>query len=155
MSNTDLKAPVEPGLTLCGLEIRVHGREFPELDDAWDGNWLRITATCSDSGASVTVSGCLLDTVSFLLLMRDLMKLYEQLEGRAVLESVEPNIHVEFASRDRLGHISVCVHITPDHMTQRHQFEFTIDQTWLPPLIAQCEHILKHYPVLNPEGRGV
>ena len=137
------------------MEIRVHAREFPDADDAWDANWLRITATCADSGASVTVSGALLDTVSFLLWKRDLERVYERLEGQAVLESAEPNVRVILESRGRTGHVAVTVHITPDHMSQEHRFEFTIDQTWLPPLIAQCEAILNRYPVRNATGRGV
>ena len=42
-----------PDLKLAGLQLWVHGREFPESEDADDGNWLRVTAHCGASGASV------------------------------------------------------------------------------------------------------
>ena len=40
-------------LKLEGLQIWVHGRQFPDLHDYWDGNWLRVTAHCGGSGASI------------------------------------------------------------------------------------------------------
>ena len=30
----------------------VHGWQFPEAQDLWDGNWLNVTAHCGQSGAS-------------------------------------------------------------------------------------------------------
>src|SRR5882724_344446 len=31
-----------PDIKLSGLQIWVHGRQFPNATDYWDGNWLRI-----------------------------------------------------------------------------------------------------------------
>jgi hypothetical protein len=65
----------------------------------------------------VTVSGCLLDTVSFLILMRDL---YDRLEGQAVLE-LYPRVH----SRSETGilpspHVQhVCCHRQTDGSAPR------------------------------------
>ena len=33
----------EPDIKLAGLQIWVHGRQFPDSDDYWDGNWLYVT----------------------------------------------------------------------------------------------------------------
>lgn len=46
-----------PDLKLQGLQIWVHGRQFPDAADYWDGNWLRVTAHCGESGASVFATG--------------------------------------------------------------------------------------------------
>jgi len=35
-----------PDLKLEGLQIWIHGRQFPDAADYWDGNWLRVTAHC-------------------------------------------------------------------------------------------------------------
>jgi hypothetical protein len=35
------------------------------------------------------------------------------------------------------------VSITPDHMTQRHGFQFNIDQSYLLPFIKQCQSLLE------------
>ncbi len=46
-----------------------------------------------------------------------------------------------------LGYITMDVSITPDHRTQKHWFQFAIDQSHLPTLIAQCRSILEAYPI--------
>jgi hypothetical protein len=46
-----------PGIRLEGLEIWVHGRQFPGADDYWEGNWLNATAHCGAACASVLVTG--------------------------------------------------------------------------------------------------
>ena len=41
-------------MKVAGFQFWVHDRQFPEAEDADDGNWLRVTAHC---GASEQVSG--------------------------------------------------------------------------------------------------
>lgn len=43
----------EPSLSIAGFQLWVHGRQFPEATDFYDGNWLRVTAHCKASAASV------------------------------------------------------------------------------------------------------
>ena len=74
-----------PALTIGPLEIWVHGREFPESDDEWDGNWLRVSARCSVHGAIVRASGAFLDTVSFVRYANELRALQKTLTGEAGL----------------------------------------------------------------------
>jgi hypothetical protein len=147
----DLGAPaVEWG----PLQIWVHGRAFPDSLDAWDGNWLRITARCSEAGASVTTSGVLLDAVSFFSWRSELQKMYECLQGEAVLDSHEPILRVAVTSRGQVGQITVRVEISPN-MEQGHWFEFAADQTFLPPIVEQCDALLERFPVRRPAERGV
>jgi hypothetical protein len=35
----------EPDIKISGLEIWIHGNQFPDENDYWDGNWMDITAT--------------------------------------------------------------------------------------------------------------
>ena len=43
----------KPDLRVAGFQLWVHGREFPDAQDEWDGNWLRLTAHCGEAaGAS-------------------------------------------------------------------------------------------------------
>ena len=144
-----------PDLELAGFRLWVHGYQFPELADAWDGNWLRVTAHCEASGSSVWASGALLDTVSILAFGRGLAALHATLRGEAVLGSHEPNVVVRAAATDRTGHIAVRVELTPDHLTQEHAVEFEADQSYLPAVVAQCGALLERYPVRDAAGRGV
>ena len=49
-----------PDLVVAGLQLWVHGRQFADADDYYDGNWLRVTAHCGASGASIWVQGAIL-----------------------------------------------------------------------------------------------
>jgi hypothetical protein len=143
-----------PDLTIAGFQLWVHGYEFPDALDVGDGNWLRITAHCGGSGASVWCSGALLETVSLRALARGLEDMHATLRGEAVLDSHEPNIAVRI-SISRTGQATVQVDVTPDHMTQKHWFEFEADQSYLPAIIAQCRNVLGRFPVRGEvDSRG-
>lgn len=145
----------EPGLRLAGFQVWVHGRQYPDEDDCWDGNWLNVSAHCGGEGASVWAQGPILDTVSVLRFRDGLAALHKTLRGAASLESVEPNVSVRVEAMDTAGHILVQVDITPNHMEQSHRFRFEIDQTYLPQVVGQCEKLLELFPVRHPAQRGV
>lgn len=137
----------EPDLKVAGFQLWVHGRQFPESEDYDDGNWLRVTAHCGASGASVWTQGAI-------LMVADIADFGDQcaamLRGdskSAVLEPLEPELKVSLESGDRLGHVRAQVEITPDHMAQEHCFEFEVDQSYLPAIIQQCSALVKEYPI--------
>jgi len=136
-----------PDLAIAGFQVWVHGYQYPDVVDVWDANWLRISAHCGASGASVWVGGAILETAGFLSLARGAARMHASLSGDAVLDSHEPNIMVRIATADRTGHVTVVVELTPDHLTQQHRFEFAIDQSYLPAVVAQCHRVLERYPV--------
>lgn len=68
--------------------------------------------------------------------------------GRDVLDAHRAGRAVAFE-----GHITMEVSITPDHMSQRHWFQFEIDQSYLPPLVKQCQSILEAYPIKGSRDR--
>ncbi|MFM7150996.1 MAG: hypothetical protein ACKO23_14240, partial [Gemmataceae bacterium] len=49
-----------PSIALAGLQLWVHGREFPDSHEPWDGNWLQISVLCEAPGCRVWTSGPLL-----------------------------------------------------------------------------------------------
>ena len=55
--NADSLGP--PALNIVGFQLWVHGRQFPNAQDYWDGNWLNVTAHCGANGASVWASGAI------------------------------------------------------------------------------------------------
>ena len=142
----------EPVIKIASLSVWVHGYEFPEATDGWDGNWLRVTARCVATGSSVFVTGAILDTVSFAQLKRELDAL--QQGGAATLRSSEPNLNVSFAAKGK-GQIGVEIEITPDHLSQRHRFIATIDQSYLPAIRKGCDAVLRQFPVRDPASRGI
>lgn len=133
----------------------IHGRQFPEALDEWDGNWLRVTAICAENGSSVRVSGAILDTVSIARWQRELQAIHDGLAGQAELDSDEPELTVHVSVLDGSHHLRVRVEVTPDHLAQLHRFDFDADQSHLPDIIQQCHMLLLQYPVRHPEARGL
>ena len=134
----------------------MHGYQFTDATDTWDSNWLRVTVRFRGAGGSVTVSGSELDTVSFHTLRKGLIAMRDTLAGEAVLASVEPTVKVQVKFADSLGHVACRVDLTPDHMHERHSFEFSgMDQSELNGLIAQVDVIMRKYPFKGAAERGV
>jgi hypothetical protein len=138
-----------PAIRVGPLRVWVHGYESPDSADAWDGNWLRVTARCDAPGASVAVTGAVLDTVSFVRWQKELSALHRGLRGVATLASAEPVLKATVTATGASGQMSLEIEITPDLQQQAHRYVLDIDQSYLPDLIRECEQVQRTYPVRN------
>jgi hypothetical protein len=141
--NVDRPADLQIG----GLHLWVHGRQFPEARDLYDGNWLEVTARCKYSSSSVTVKGPIVTVPEVQALMDGCLAMHKTLSGSAMLDCMEPNLAVAMEMGDSSGHIHLTIRITPDNLTEEHKYEEEIDQSFLPPIIEGCRQILRQYPV--------
>lgn len=137
----------EPALRVTGFQLWIHGREFPEADDYYDGNWLHVTAYCGASGASVWAQGAIVMITDIANFGKQCDAMLRGDSSSAVLDPLEPELRVSLAVSDRCGHIHVQVDITPEHLSQAHKMEFDIDQSYLPDIIRQCSVIVQEYPI--------
>jgi len=135
-----------PDLKIAGFQMWVHGRQFSDSTDYDDGNWLRVTAHVGAVGVSVWVSGAI-------MMITDLIQFGQEVDGlakgetqRADLKPFEPELRLQIEQLDSLGHLTMQVQITPDHLTQEHSFEFEIDQSYLPGISANCRALANTYP---------
>lgn len=151
MKARGLEALGEPHLRIAGLRIWVHGRQFPNADDYWDGNWLRVTAYCIYPESTVRTHGAIIHLGEVVGLHRSCKRLYETLKGEAALNCIEPNLNVSLKAGNT-GHIEVRISITPDQMSEEHLYRDTIDQSYLPPIMAACEAMFVLYPLREPEA---
>ena len=135
-----------PDLHITGLRLWIHGRQFPMADDYWDGNWLQVTVHCGAPGASVWVTGPILPVLEIAHFVRGVEAIHASLHGEAILPCMEPELAISLTA-EGLGHITMVVDITSDHLSQTHRFTFTLDQTFLLPVIDSCRTILRQYPV--------
>ena len=150
MDSRELESLGEPDLVIAGLRIWVHGRQFPQSADYWDGNWLRVTAYCMYPQSIVRAHGAIIHLGEIVGLLNECENLYKTLNGQACLRCIEPNLGVELTAESG-GHINVRLTITPDQLTESHNFTDGIDQTYLLPIISACQAILTKFPVREPE----
>jgi len=136
-----------PDLKVAGFQLWVHGRERPDSNDSYDGNWLRVTAHCGASGASVWVQGAIMMVTDLASWAQECEALREGRIQQAEFAPPEPELRISIQPIDRLGHFTLRVEITPDHLRQSHSFDFEIDQTYLPTIERECRVILEAYPV--------
>ena len=149
-SPTDLG---EPDLKVAGFQLWVHGRQYPEANDYYDGNLLRVTAHCGASGASVWAQGAILMVTDIAGFGNGCAAMLDGPSRSADLAPCEPEIKVSLEASDRVGHIRAQVEITPDHLLQAHRFEFEIDQSYLPGIIKQCSDIVQEYDIRGEQDR--
>lgn len=143
----------EPLLRISGFALWVHNRQFPNADDFWDGNWLNVTAKVEANNARVRTGGSILHLSEVEAFASELVVLIKEISGTATLGgSLEPNLSVSLRG-SKLGHVTATVAITPDHMSQSHKFTFEMDQTFLGPILASCQEILRRFPIRDkPAG---
>jgi len=136
-----------PDLKVAGFQLWVHGREFPEAEDHGDANWLRVTAHCGESGASVWAQGAILMVTDIARFGGQCAAMVRGSSSSAALDPLEPELRVSLETSDRLGHVRAQVEITPDHLSQSHRIGFEVDQSSLPDIIKQCSAIVQEYPI--------
>jgi hypothetical protein len=79
MKLPDFEALGSPSLDLFGLKVWIHGRQFPEATDFWDGNWVRVTAILSTPASMVRTEGPIIHLREIHQLKVECQKLYETL----------------------------------------------------------------------------
>ena len=136
----------DPDIKLDDFQLWIHGRQYPNEQDYWDGNWLNVTAHCGSNGADVWTSGDILHVPDLARWLESLELMNQTLSGTADLVSLEPELSVEL-KMSTLGQLHATIEITPDHMSQEHSFQFEFDQSYLENLIASLRSLLAKYPV--------
>ncbi len=137
-----------PNIKLAGLQIWIHSRQFPDNNEFWDGNWLNVTIHCGADGASVWTSGAILHLSEIADWLVALEKMNETLSGEANLDTIEPEFNVKLKA-ESLGQITMEVEISPNQLTQRHSFEFDLDQSYLNGVIESCRKTLTELPLVG------
>lgn len=129
------------------VRIIVIGRERPDADDYWDGNWLvtpidlRIGRFAGDLPADLRAD-------ELRRFREGLESVYERLDGEAVLASLDGWIDLTV----RCEHNgSLCVTgVADDRPGTGNKLKFRLeglDQSHLPPIIASLREVERLYPV--------
>ena len=135
-----------PDLTLAGLQVWIHNREFPNSIGSFDGDWLVVTVHCGGKGADVWAQGSIIHLSEIASFLKQVELMSNTFKGQAEFCYIEPNFSARMDIGKR-GDISLIVEITPDHLAQQHKFIYDIDQSYLSPLVRDLKTILEKYPI--------
>lgn len=145
-----LKTLGDADLEFNGFRLWIHGRQFEQASDYWDGNWLNVTARVDSVTSHVSASGSFVHLSELAGLLRGCEQVYTSLKGRAELDCMEPNLFIALEGTGA-GGVNIEIRITPDHMRESHRYLTSFDQTYLPPIIAACRRIFDKYPIREAE----
>ena len=130
------------------LTLAIHGRNRPESEDYWDGNWLWCTAEVAAGAFRGSVSNviCNEDLMRFLPRLEDLN---QRLDGEALLDTLEGWLDLRVIG---VGHGQVEVSGSLcDASVGGNQLEFclALDQTFLPAVIGQIRAAVEAFPIVG------
>jgi hypothetical protein len=137
-----------PDLQLGQFEIWIHGRQFPEATDYWDGNWLMVTVRCQTQLATVWTAGPIMHLSELANWIKSTEQMVNTLTGEANLVCMEPELGVEM-KMDKLGHVRVKVKITSDSPKGHHVLNFEIDQSHLPDFVRDGRRVIAQFPIIG------
>jgi len=123
-------------------------REFPELADYWDGNWVYATISIVAGGFRGEFEAQL-RTEEFVRFRDELGPLHNSLVGRAKFDTMEEWLSIDIAG-DGKGHFHAdCVAIDMPGTGNRLTFGIDFDQTDLPEILGGLNAITKAFPVVG------
>jgi hypothetical protein len=132
------------------IEITILKRNFPELEDFWDSNWLSAALEIKIPGFHVTFP-FELRTDEIESFLDDLLKMNKTLKGKAILSSLEGFIHFE-GRVNRTGTISWEAEVKyPLKDGVELTFTYSSDQSFLPKLILELQQVMMKYPVVGKQ----
>jgi hypothetical protein len=138
----------EPHITIGSLRVWIAGRQFEDVRDYRDGNWLVVRAEVRSPGSIVSCERALIHGDELQTFLEQLDAAHRALSGTARLQSLESHLNVEVAFRP-LGHADLTINITPDPDTETHRFHDSSDQTYLAGTIREIRAVLAEYPVVG------
>jgi len=137
----------EPSLHIAGFRLWIDRYERPDSNDEYDGNWLIGQLECIGNHAAVRL-------IPFSILVQDLIRWLDDCTRlstnqitAAKLEPLEPYLTVTIDHSGEFNGLLATFKITPDLLTQFHEFRFPIDQSDLARLIESLRILLARFPL--------
>lgn len=136
------------GRSNARVSVNPSRREFPELADYWDGNWVYATISIVAGGFRGEFEAQL-RTEEFLRFRDELRPLHDSLIGRAKFETMEGWLSIDIMG-DGKGHFHAdCVAVDMPGTGNHLSFGVDFDQTDLPEILKGLDAITQTFPVIG------
>ena len=128
------------------IRIELINLNYPHAEIGWDRNSICSKVNVKAGGFSGQLN-CDLMTTDFEKFKRELSKLYEELTGTASFDTIEKQVDIKIQG-DGIGHFEAdCSVMDSVGFGNKLEFKIDFDQTLIPELIKQLNHITKTYPI--------
>ena len=137
----------------ANVTISVKWREFPDLHDYHDGNWLISDITIMVPGFKGSFDFCL-DAPALAGFLQELNQMKATVSGSASFTPIEPSISLvgEMTNMRQIRWKGIAQY--PLGYGSELDFEFESDQSYLPEVISELENVLSLFPVRRQAGES-
>jgi len=136
-----------PDIVLAGFSLWVEGRQFPDLEDYWDGNWITVRATCAGRGATSELTDSCIHLSELSRWAEMCEELLAERTPQAELPTMEPYIQAAVERSGESGRLIARITLTPGHPAEGDVFRFAIEASDVRRLIESLQRMLARFPI--------
>lgn len=130
------------------IRLELMNSIYPNAELVWDRNWVKSNVSVRVGGFSGQFETDL-RTNDFEKFKKDLVILYDKLDGTASFDTLEGQVNITIKG-DGIGHFeAACVVMDKPGTGNTLEFELNFDQTSIPEILQQLDNISTKYPVLG------
>jgi hypothetical protein len=136
------------GSSASGVSVTIWKRSRPSASDYWDGNWLSTTVEFSIGRFAGSIQGDL--RAEELAVFREQVEMLRRsLSGAAEFSTMEEWFGIKLVANGN-GQIE-CIGFVMDQLGigNRLTFRFSIDQSFLPPMLVSLDTICSKFPAIG------
>jgi hypothetical protein len=137
----------EPDIKLAGLSIWVDGYQFPDSTEYWDANWIVVRVRAEGQRAVVQLCDPCIHLPELAAWLQACTCMDAGESDEAVLPTMEPYLQVTIDRTGDFGGLVANVKVTPDNISQFHEFRYPIDPSYIRLLMDSLHRVLARYPV--------
>lgn len=132
---------------LGGLSVWIDGYQFVDAADYWDANWVNTRVECMGQHAIVKLCDPCLRLPELAGWAEACQRLLDGQSETAPLAPTEPYLDITVDRSGEFKGLVAITKITPDNITQFHEFRFSIDPSDLARLVKSLKVVLAAFPI--------
>jgi hypothetical protein len=134
---------------LGGLQIWIHGRQYPDKTDYWDGNWLVVTIHCGSSSSDVWVKNepaLHLSQLKQWMIQLDLLS--NAKEKEITFDDIEPYLKMNL-KMEADNSFKFMVEVAPCSIGKTYTYLFSLCKNDIEQAVSDLRKISMNYPLIG------